>query len=79
MKRVYSTEEIDKPCWELRYCPYGPLVEGFPLHPEHKGEDLNKLAIEGKLNTGYNCTEFGHDCPVFYMAEGFIDSTPKIK
>jgi len=19
-----------KPCWELRYCPYGPLVEDFP-------------------------------------------------
>lgn len=22
-----------KPCWELKYCPYGPLVEGFPLPP----------------------------------------------
>jgi len=20
-----------KPCWELKYCPYGPLVEFFPL------------------------------------------------
>lgn len=20
-----------KPCWELKYCPYGPLVEQFPL------------------------------------------------
>jgi hypothetical protein len=20
-----------KPCWELKYCPYGPLVEYFPL------------------------------------------------
>jgi hypothetical protein len=22
---------VCKPCWELRYCPYGPLVEYFPL------------------------------------------------
>lgn len=22
-----------KPCWELKYCPYGPLVEQFPLLP----------------------------------------------
>ena len=24
---------ICKPCWELKYCPYGPLVEDFPLRP----------------------------------------------
>jgi hypothetical protein len=23
-----------KPCWELKYCPYGPLVEDFPLLPQ---------------------------------------------
>lgn len=26
-------EQICKPCWELKYCPYGPLVEQFPLLP----------------------------------------------
>jgi hypothetical protein len=25
------TKNVCKPCWELRYCPYGPLVEAFPL------------------------------------------------
>jgi hypothetical protein len=20
-----------KPCWELKYCPYGPIVESYPL------------------------------------------------
>lgn len=25
------TKHICKPCWELKYCPYGPLVEQFPL------------------------------------------------
>jgi hypothetical protein len=26
------TKHVCKPCWELKYCPYGPLVERFPLH-----------------------------------------------
>jgi hypothetical protein len=24
---------VCKPCWELKYCPYGPYVEHFPLSP----------------------------------------------
>ena len=28
--------EICKPCWELHYCPYGPLVEHFPLSPNQR-------------------------------------------
>jgi hypothetical protein len=24
---------VCKPCWELKYCPYGPVVEDFPLLP----------------------------------------------
>jgi hypothetical protein len=27
-KRV---KNVCKPCWEIKYCPYGPLVENFPL------------------------------------------------
>jgi len=30
-KKITST--ICKPCWELKYCPFGPLVEQFPLLP----------------------------------------------
>lgn len=29
LKTVFRTR--CKPCWELKYCPYGPLVEQFPL------------------------------------------------
>src|SRR2546425_12082484 len=29
---------VCKPCWELKYCPYGPLVEYFPLHPEDQSQ-----------------------------------------
>lgn len=35
------TEHVCKPCWELKYCPYGPLVEQFPLH-----DDENEKAVE---------------------------------
>lgn len=44
---------ICKPCWELKYCPYGPLVEDFPLPPlllsEHR-DHLNYL--KGCLDAG---------------------------
>jgi hypothetical protein len=33
-----STSSICKPCWEIKYCPYGPLVEQFPLLPLTKAE-----------------------------------------
>jgi len=32
------TSTICKPCWEMKYCPYGPLVEEFPLLPLTKTE-----------------------------------------
>lgn len=51
--------ELTKPCEILEYCPYGPLVEEFPL-----------------LDTpdDMSCRIFGHQCPVFYTAEGFVES-----
>lgn len=44
---------ICKPCWELKYCPYGPLVEDFPLLPITKSEyeDHNSY-LEKCLKTG---------------------------
>lgn len=29
--RRFPEGSVCKPCWELKYCPYGPLVEYFPL------------------------------------------------
>jgi hypothetical protein len=50
---------VCKPCWEIKYCPYGPLVEEFPLKetPDDK-----------------SCRIFGHDCPVFYVAEPLTET-----
>jgi hypothetical protein len=32
-KQKFPEGSVCKPCWELKYCPYGPLVEFFPLNP----------------------------------------------
>lgn len=55
-KRVKA---VCKPCWELKYCPYGPLVEEFPLKEDRDSQ---------------SCLIFGHDCPVFTMAEPFTET-----
>jgi len=55
-------EDLEKPCHKLGFCPYGVLVEKFPLHPERKGK-LKEI----------ECEVFGHDCPVFYLSEDFSE------
>jgi hypothetical protein len=52
-------QAVCKPCWELKYCPYGPLVEEFPV-PE--------------IDTHRSCKIFGHECPVFAVAEPFTET-----
>jgi len=42
------------PCKKLDYCPYGQIVEIYPI-----------MARRGK----YSCPTFGHNCPVFYTSE----------
>lgn len=34
------TKSVCKPCWEFKYCPYGPLVEDFPLLPPTRAEAI---------------------------------------
>lgn len=55
-KRVKA---VCKPCWEIKYCPYGPLVEEFPLK---------------EVRDEKSCRIFGHDCPVYYVAEPFTET-----
>jgi hypothetical protein len=55
-KRVKA---VCKPCWEIKYCPYGPLVEEFPLREERDSR---------------SCRIFGHDCPVFHVAEPITET-----
>lgn len=44
---------ICKPCWELKYCPYGPLVEDFPPLPPTKAETIaHNSYLKRCLETG---------------------------
>ncbi len=44
---------VCKPCWELKYCPYGPLVEQSPLLPQTREDAVDHLEyIKGCLASG---------------------------
>ena len=61
---------LEKPCVKLRYCPYGQLVEEFPLYsdPNYPNKEFGgKLACTLANTDGQ--MQFGHDCPVHYHAE----------
>ena len=46
-------KNICKPCWELKFCPYGPLVEDFPFLGPTRQEAVehNNFLIK-QLKTG---------------------------
>jgi len=80
--------KIEKPCHYTGYCPYGSLVEEFPLYQEACNyaiehniltedgyPDLNKVIPEHPELDKYSCQVFGHDCPVFYMAEPLAEDS----
>lgn len=44
---------VCKPCWELKYCPYGPLVEQSPTLPTPRVDAVQHDAyLRGALETG---------------------------
>ena len=48
------TSRVCKPCWELKYCPYGPLVEDFPLPPPTRADaEQHNDYLKKCLETGY--------------------------
>lgn len=46
---------VCKPCWELKYCPYGPLVEFFPL----PSDDFNSTEAERSYNSWLDAVKSG--------------------
>jgi len=38
------TTRVCKPCWELKYCPYGPLVEQSPAIPPLRAGMIDQIA-----------------------------------
>ena len=56
---------VCKPCWELKYCPYGVLVEQFPV---------DSLDTNAEFGPEQACSIFGHICPVYIVNEPFTES-----
>lgn len=58
------TRRVCKPCWELKYCPYGPFVEQSPLLPPIRQgilEHLNYLKECIASNTLGEMSELSDD------------------
>ena len=48
-----AATRVCKPCWELKYCPYGPLVEESPLlPPTRKDAQKHQEYLKKCLRTG---------------------------
>ena len=47
------TKQVCEPCWELKFCPYGPLVEDFPLPPPTRAQsEEHNASLRNALDTG---------------------------
>jgi hypothetical protein len=69
-KRPPEAADICKPCWELLYCPYGRLVEMFPL-PARPAKALRVLAPEDAREARALLTRKGREAN-FKRLEGLM-------
>ena len=60
---IIVNNQFEKPCHDLGWCPYGSLVESFRIR---------------KNPSKYECSEFCHDCPVFYISADFSEDSRQI-
>ena len=68
------TRRVCKPCWELKYCPYGPLVEQSPLLPLLKGEIEDQIArLEKSLETGVTGDVYDLDTEEVEMRKAWLE------
>lgn len=109
--KVFKIKQVEKPCHCCGFCPYGQLVEEFPLGIEEekyaikhnkyvkwsnpkgfpedgtwvscpktdKGASPDINWASNKVKNPYSCEVFGHECPVYYHAEGCAEETEKSK
>ena len=48
-RKKFPAGSVCKPCWELKYCPYGHLVEYFPFAGAHNQLDEVKARYNAAL------------------------------
>jgi len=63
-------KNICKPCWEIKYCPYGPLVEQFPLLDLTRREAIEhnnflKSQLDKKVYNGWRKKVFTKEVKEF--------------
>ncbi len=104
MKRINDIKDFQKPCHICHFCPYGVMVEEYPLQElaRQYARDHNmwvKFVKDDAIGHGhyekcskkdkdahedmdnavrlvddpYSCDVFGHDCPVYYLAESITE------
>jgi len=62
---------VCKPCWELKYCPYGPFVEQSPLLPPLRQSSVEHHAyLKGCLESGM----IGHSGPMSDLTRQALQS-----
>src|ERR1700753_130877 len=62
---------VCKPCWELKYCPYGPIVEQLPLLPPLRSDIEEQQAYFKRCietNTVGNVTPLTDDLRELYAS-----------
>jgi len=60
---------VCKPCWELKYCPYGPLVEKLPTLPSLRAsseEHMNYFKQCLQANTVGDVTQLSDERRAIY-------------
>lgn len=67
---------VCKPCWELKYCPYGVLVEEFPLSPGHRS--MHDITVRfDEILAGFGAGEFKTREEVSDMIQCFLYHVPE--
>ncbi len=68
----HRTSQVCKPCWELKYCPYGPFVEQSPILPS-----LREDAVEHNQYLK-NCLESGMTGSIVKLSAEEIDEKKQL-
>lgn len=67
---------VCKPCWELKYCPYGPLVEFFPLPSDEVSLNQIKKSYRSWINAVRSGT-LKTEREIYSAIEGILCLEPK--
>lgn len=68
---------VCKPCWEIKYCPYGPLVEQFPLVDDSKSSAKAITKMHRKLLDTVSSGSLKSSEEIYYILGRILYSLPE--